>query len=96
MRNHLANLQLRIERLERQASNHTAAHPQLDRDLKSLVEGTERLLTRMLTQARREAKELGLDDIQDYLYDGSFKGEAKIAMDALRAVAETIQDVTRG
>ena len=96
MRNHLENLQLRIERLERQAANRTAARGQLQPDLKSLVDETETLLKRHLNQALADAKELGLDDIRDYLYDGrNFKGEAKIAMESLRAVAETIQEVTR-
>lgn len=96
MRNHIANLQLRIERLERQTANRTAARGQLDKDLKSLVDETEKLLRRHLQKALAEAQEVGLDDIQDYLFDGrNFKGEAKIAMESLRAVAETIQEVTR-
>ena len=96
MRSHLANLQLRIERLERQAANRTAAKGQLDKDLKSLVDGTETLLRRHLKEALAAAQEVGLDDIQDYLFDGrNLKGEAKIAMESIRAVAETIQEVTR-
>ena len=96
MRNHLENLQLRIERLERQAANRTAARGQLNKDLESLLKLTETLLKRHLNQALADAKELGLDDIRDYLFDGrNLKGEAKIAMESLRAVAETIQEVTR-
>ena len=96
MRNHLENLQSRIERLERQAAHRTAARGQLDKDLQSLVKETEALLRRHLQKALADAQEVGLDDIQDYLYDGrNFKGEAKIAMESLRAVAETIQEVTR-
>ena len=96
MRNHLENLQLRIERLERQAANRTAARGQLNKDLESLLKLTESLLRRHLKKALADAQELGLDDIQDYLFDGrNLKGEAKIAMESLRAVAETIQEVTR-
>ena len=96
MRNHLANLQLRIERLERQAANRTAARGQLDKDLESLVKGTETLLKRHLQKALADAQELGLEDIQVYLFDGrNLKGEAKIAMESLRTVAQTIQEVTR-